>query len=161
MAAADAGRTAGKGGALAVTAGHCSRATASAHHDTMMMRRRDQAMTEAVTEQRRREDAAPRLRDVIQELQSLRFHLEDVRDEGRMKATPYVRPIVVATAPAHFEIRCMEPRCDGRHDITHWVMHALRHLEVSFTGQSDCGGMVGDVPCDRTLGYAGEATYRA
>jgi hypothetical protein len=125
-----------------------------------MMRRRDQVAVEAVAEQRRREDAAPRLRDEVARLQSLRFQLDDIRSAGRLKAASYVRPIVVATAPAHFEIRCMEPRCDGWHDITHWVLHALKQSQESFSGRSDCTGMLRDAPCDRTLGYAGAATYR-
>jgi hypothetical protein len=125
-----------------------------------MTRRRDQFAIEAVQEQRRREDAAPRLRDEVARLQSLRFQLDDIRAAGRMKVPSYVRPIVVATAPAHFEIRCMEPRCDGWHDITHWVLHALRHSQESFSGQSDCSGMMRDAPCDHTLGYVCEATYR-
>ena len=116
---------------------------------------------EAMAEQRRREDAAPRLRDEFENLLSLRFRFDDLREEGRMKAQSYDRPIVVASAPAHFEIHCLEPRCDGRHDITHWIMHALRQSQVEFSGQSDCSGMVGTVPCDRTLGYAFVATYRA
>jgi hypothetical protein len=124
------------------------------------MRRRDQVVLEAVAEVRRREDAAPRLRDEIAGLQSLRLRFDDVRDEGRMRADSYVRPIVVATAPAHFEIRCMEPRCDGMHDLTYPVLHALRRAEVAFTGASDCRGMVRDTPCDRTMSYTCEATYR-
>lgn len=124
------------------------------------IRRRDQAQIEATADHRRREDAAPRLRDAITRLESLRLRFDDVRDEGRLVATSYVRPIVVASAPAHFEVRCMEPRCNGRHDLTHAVMHALRQSQSYFEGRSDCDGMVGDVPCDRTLAYVCEASYR-
>jgi hypothetical protein len=125
------------------------------------MRRRDQVVLEAVAEVRRREDAAPRLRTEIAQLVSLRLKFDDVRDQGRMRASSYVRPIVVATAPAHFEIRCMEPRCDGMHDLTHSVLYGLRRSQVAFTGESDCRGMIRDTPCDRVLSFTCEATYRS
>ena len=125
-----------------------------------MNRMREQAQLEATAEHRRREDAAPRLRDEIGRLLSLRLRFEDVREEGRLVVPSYARPIVVASAPAHFEIRCMEPRCDGRHDLTHEVLHALRQSQVCFEGTSGCDGMVGDMPCDRVLGYTCEASYR-
>jgi hypothetical protein len=124
------------------------------------LRRRDRAALDAELERRREEDAAPRLRNEVEGLLSLRFRFEDLRAEGRMLAASYVRPIVVETAPARFDIRCLEPRCDGRHDLTRAVLQALRQGETSFVGESPCPGMVGDVPCDRTLGYVCEATYR-
>lgn len=123
------------------------------------MRGRDQLMTEALAEQRRREDAAPRLRDEVVALRSLRFQFDEIRTEGRLVASPYVRPIIVATAPAYFEIRCMEPRCDGRHDLTRPVLRALNELRASFAGESACSGMIRDIPCDRTLAYTCQATY--
>jgi hypothetical protein len=124
------------------------------------MNRRSRALPEATVEHRRREDAAPRLRDEVAHLQSLRLSLEDVRVEGRMPAVPYVKPIVVASAPAHFDVRCTEPRCDGRHDLTQPILRALRQSLAVFNGQSACNGNVGDEACDRMLAYVGEATYR-
>jgi hypothetical protein len=121
---------------------------------------RGYAQQEAVAEHRRREDAAPRLRDEVTHLLSLRLRFDDVREAGRMLAASYSRPIVIPSAPAHFEVRCMEPRCDGRHDLTFEVLRALRGAEVCFTGESSCQGMVGDVPCDRVLAYVCEASYR-
>src|ERR1051325_8950394 len=82
----------------------------------MYRRHRGQGLPEVVVEHRRREDAAPRLRNEIAHLESLRLVLEDVRVEGRPPVLSYVKRIVIGSAPAHFEIRCMEPRCDGRHD---------------------------------------------
>jgi hypothetical protein len=73
----------------------------------------------------------------------------------------YIRPIVVATAPAHFEVRCTEPKCDGRHDLTQPILRAIRQSLDSCTGESSCGGIIGNVMCDRTLAYVAEATYRA
>lgn len=125
------------------------------------LRERQLAEREATAEHRRREDAAPRLRDEVARLLSLRLSFDDIREKGRMLVASYARPIVVASAPAHFEVRCMEPRCSGRHDLTRSVMPALRRLEACFSGSSDCDGMVGDEPCDRVLAYTCEATYRA
>jgi len=124
------------------------------------IRRRDPAAIEASAEHRRREDAAPRLREEIRRLDSLRLRFDDIRGESRMLAASYVRPVVVASAPALFEIRCMEPRCNGRHDLTEAVLSGLRQAQSSFSGTSNCDGMVGDIPCDRTLGYTCEASYR-
>lgn len=124
-------------------------------------RRRDQARLDAEIEHRRRADAAPRLRDTVVQLESLRLRFEDLQAAGRVVALSYVRPIVVATAPAYFEVRCMEPRCNGRHDLTRAVLHELRQAKPVFEGRSDCDGSVGNVPCDRTLVYSGEADYRA
>lgn len=125
----------------------------------MIMRRRDRAVPDGLVEQRRREDAAPRLRDEVPRLRTLRIRLDDIRAEGRVVAASYVRPIVVASAPAHFELRCMEPRCDGRHDLTRAVLQALRDGQPTFSGQSECSGVVAGVPCDRLLGYTCDATY--
>lgn len=124
-------------------------------------RRRSQALTEATAEHRRKEDAAPRLRDEVPRLQSLKITFADVRDAGRTLALPYARPVIVATAPAHFQIRCMEPTCDGQHDLTSKILQAVRQSSVKFAGQSSCQGMVGDVPCDRILSYECEAAYRS
>jgi hypothetical protein len=123
------------------------------------MYRRKGELPEALAEHRRREDAAPRLRDEVRRLVSLRMTFEDVRTEGRLVAMSYVKPVMVADAPAYFEIRCMEPRCDGRHDLTQAILQALRQSKPLFEGRSDCGGNVGDTPCDRVLGYTCEATY--
>src|SRR5437868_7090922 len=112
------------------------------------MYRRSRGMPEDLVEHRRREDAAPRLRDEIAHLKSLRLVLEQVRGEGRLPALSYIKPIVVASAPAYFEIRCVEPRCDGRHDLTQPILRALRQSIPVYSGQSSCNGMVGDAACD-------------
>ena len=121
-------------------------------------RKRDPAVSEAIAEHRRREDAAPRLRDIAPRLESLRLTFEDVQEEGRTAVPSYTRPIVVASAPAHFEVRCMEAKCDGRHDLTPQILRGLKDGKDRFGGQSTCTGMVGDVSCNRTLSYACEAT---
>lgn len=124
------------------------------------LRKRDQAKIDAESEHRRREDAAPRLREAVAGLESLRLRFDDIRAEGRLLLSSYVRPIVVPMAPAHFEVRCLEPRCNGRHDLTHAVLRELRQAKAVFVGESSCDGTVGLSQCDRTLGYTGEASYR-
>jgi hypothetical protein len=122
-------------------------------------RKRDQAQVEAAAEQRRREDAAPRLLATAPQLRTLRLTLDELRPNGGSTATAYARPIVVASAPAHFEVRCMEPRCDGRHDLTGPILRALSERKTTFQGESQCNGAINDQLCDRTLKYAYEATY--
>jgi hypothetical protein len=87
--------------------------------------------------------------------------LEEQRPSGAPAGVSYVRPIVVATAPAHFAIRCMEPRCDGRHDLTAPVMQAIRQRLTNYTGQSACNGIVNNTLCQRILTYVCEATYNS
>jgi hypothetical protein len=124
-------------------------------------RRRDQPLSEATVEHRRREDAAPRLHDAAPRLETLRLTFEDVQEEGRAQFPSYVRPVVIASAAAHFEVRCMEPKCDGRHDLTTEILAGVKKSLESFRGQSQCNGRVGDTNCTRTLAYTCEATYRS
>ena len=123
-------------------------------------REREAAQREAFAERRRREDAAPRLRDAAPSLVTLRLRFEDVKSDSQMTAVQYTRLIVVATAPAYFEVPCTEPRCDGRHDLTLPILRALRASEERSSGESYCGSLLGDGRCERTLAYTCEATYR-
>jgi len=124
-------------------------------------RQRQAEQQEAQAEQRRREDAAPRLRDVIPELTSLRLHVRDEPSAGRNAAWPYTRHLVVATTPALFTIRCTEPTCDGRHELTGEVLRGLRARATRIEGESSCNGTVSGNGCDRKLVYVYEAEYRA
>jgi len=126
-----------------------------------LYQRRDQDRIDAATAQREREDAAPRLCDTVPGLRTLRIQFEDRRAGSGLTAMSYSKPVVVASAPATFEIRCMEPRCDGRHDLTTQILLALRRNERSFSGESACNGIVGDQHCDHVLMYACTATYAA
>jgi hypothetical protein len=123
-------------------------------------RKRDPAVAEAAAEHRRREDASPRLRDEVPALLTLRLSFEDVRTPEHMQALAYVRPVVVAQAPAYFEVRCMEPRCDGRHDLTNPIVQALKKGTKKLTAENACDGMVASTPCNRVLAYTIEATYK-
>ena len=117
--------------------------------------------SEATQEHRQREDASPRLSAEAPHLASLRLMLEEQRGDNAPTGISYVRPIVVATAPAHFAIRCMEPRCDGRHDVTEPIMQAIRQRLARYVGHSACHGVVNNALCQRTLNYVCEATYRS
>jgi hypothetical protein len=121
--------------------------------------RRDHEKIEATAEHRRREDAAPRLRDEVASLRTLRLHFDERREGGQLNVMTYSKPMVVDSAPASFEIRCTEPRCDGRHDLTRDMMTALRKQLPSYSGRSPCPGYVGDAPCDRVMLYSFVATY--
>lgn len=124
-------------------------------------RKRDPAQIEAAAEQRRREKAAPRLLDEAPTLVSLRLTFEGLRGDDVTGGVAYAKPVVVASAPAYFDVRCMEPRCDGRHDLTGPILKALRAKLTTASGRDACTGMVGDKMCDRALQYAFEATYRS
>jgi hypothetical protein len=121
--------------------------------------RRDQARIDATAEQRRRDDAAPRLADEIRTLRSLRIRFDERRGDDQSTGMSYSKVVVINTAPAAFEIRCMEPRCDGRHDLTSHILSSLRRQLPSFQAESACNGVVGDLECNRVLAYACEATY--
>jgi hypothetical protein len=122
-------------------------------------RKRPAGGDEALVERRRRQDAAPRLRDEIVGLLSLRLTFEDLKADGRTSLLRYTRPIAVASAPAHFEFRCMHAECDGEHDLTGAILPALRESRRTFAGESNCGGLVAGLPCDRTITYTFKATY--
>lgn len=111
-------------------------------------------------ERRQREDEAPRLKDDVSNLKSLQFELEESQGSGVILASRYKRHIVVAHAPAHFEIVCGDPRCrGGGYDLTWDVLRELRASKTSFAGECGCGGQVGSGDCGRTLHYVAHAEY--
>ena len=120
---------------------------------------RDSSRAQATAEHRRREDAAPRLREQAPRLLSLRLSLEEKRQDSSSSTRTYVRPIVVSTAPAYFELRCTEPKCDGRHDITQEILEGIVQGREVITGESPCNGMDNNQLCDCTLTYLCQATY--
>lgn len=124
------------------------------------MRKRAPVHAERTAARREREDAALRLVDAVPRLKSLRMTFSDLPSDGSEKALTYVRPVVVATAPAYFEVPCMHAPCDGRHDLTAAVMDSLSANKKSFAGQSACDGSVEGASCARTLQYKCEASYR-
>lgn len=127
----------------------------------MYQRRRSPDQIEMASEQLRRERAAPRLSQEAPDLTSLRLTFEDLKSPDAHGNVSYARPIVVTTAPAYFDVRCAEPRCDGRHDLTKAILTALRARLTTTSGVSACSGWMGDVACDRSLTYGYVATYRS
>jgi hypothetical protein len=123
-------------------------------------RKQDAEKREALIERRRQEDAAPRLRDAVPTLQSLRMRFEESRPSSGA-VLEYTRHVMVAMAPALFEVRCSEPRCTGSHDLTSIVLAALRARKPQCEGTSACQGNVGDLQCDRTLSYVCQAEFQA
>lgn len=117
------------------------------------------AQLEAREERRRRENSAPRLHDVVPKLTSLRLRLEEEVEAGKPHNPPYTQLVVVATSPALFTVRCLEPRCSGVHDLTEPILQRLVQSETRLEGSSTCGGEVDNAPCKRVLHYVCEAEF--
>jgi hypothetical protein len=125
------------------------------------MSRRDTEAADRFAERRRREDAAPRLSEVVPRLESLRLELREARGGAALSGMSHVRPVVVERAPALFELVCQDPSCrDGGHDITWPVLRALKEGVERFEGDDACRGQVGSADCRRVLQYVAIATYR-
>ena len=86
-----------------------------------MMRRRDNAAAQRSQERRSREDSAPRLAREVPNVISLDLVIaERASDIGA--ETVYTRKVVIAAAPALFEVPCGDPSCEGGgHDLTQAV----------------------------------------
>lgn len=124
------------------------------------MRRRDPAQAEAAAEWRRRQDAAPWLRDEAPQVESMRLSFDEELEDRAPSGRGYARPVVVASSRAHFEVRCLEPRCDGTHDLTREIMRAIRERRVSDSIRSACEGVCNNVQCQRTLICSFQISYR-
>jgi hypothetical protein len=97
----------------------------------------------------------------VPDLLSLVIEIAERKGETAAETT-HLRRVVVASAPAHFEIPCTDASCQGGgHDITYGIMRALREHRVSFGGADLCHGNVGSASCGRVLRYAASATYRS
>ncbi len=114
----------------------------------------------AAQARRRREDEAARLHDEVPELSSLRL---DIEDQAAFEVGPpvtYIRHVVVATAPAMFDLPCGDRKCeDGGHDVTWRVLRSLKRHERASEGRSQCRGVRDGGPCNRELRYSLTATY--
>jgi hypothetical protein len=120
-------------------------------------------ITPAVIEakkRREREDAAKRLQEVVPDLSSLCLRIHDRADGLGALPLFYIRHVVIATAPALFELPCADNKCEeGGHDVTRPVMTGLRSGEPTMEGRSRCPGHRGDKPCSRELKYLVNADY--
>ena len=108
-----------------------------------------------------REDAAPRLKQLVPELESLRVSLVENRGAYSITGTKRVQHVKVDTASTHFEIPCGESSCQGGgHDLSQTLTPRLRNRKVEFSGSSECNGAIGGGhPCARRLEYSFEAKY--
>ena len=122
--------------------------------------RRMIAGNKARSERWKREDEAPRLKDRVPSVSSLRLDLEEFAEDRSVVGTRRVRHIVVDKAAALFEIPCSDSKCEnGGHDVTREIMEALVQRRPSFEFRSDCAGNVGGQPCGRALAVTASADY--
>ena len=125
------------------------------------MNRRSRDAATKFAERRKREDEAPRLLAEAPKLETLRLDLEERRPSVVSAEVSHIRRVVVAHAPAMFEVPCSDPSChDGGHDLTIPIMRALRSGDEKFEGEDTCLGQVGNTSCERILRYVGTATYK-
>jgi hypothetical protein len=111
-------------------------------------------------ERLQREQEAPRLRDRVPALATLRLEITEGRNLGSGDSK-HSRIIVVDTAPALFSLTCGEHACrDGGHDVTLAVLDGLRAGTTRFQVQDACLGNVGTADCGRTMLVDITATYR-
>jgi hypothetical protein len=124
----------------------------------MNFRGRNSPQAQRFAERRRREDEAPRLREQVPQLVSLKLAIEERTGAG---GNTHTRRVVVDSAPALFLVPCGDPRCvDGEHDLTTDVMRALRSRQTAFHGEDECRGSLGPSACSRVLRFDGLAEYR-
>ena len=122
---------------------------------------RDSAQAEATAEWRRRQNAAPWLRDASPQLKSLRLMFDEARTDGSHSGRAYASPVLVDSARARFEVRCLEPRCDGMHDLTAQVLRAIQEHRKADCIRSPCDGYINQQhQCSRTLVCSLEIGYR-
>jgi hypothetical protein len=125
--------------------------------------RKAHARTEAAlryAERLHREQDAPRLRDRIPALATLRLEITDGR---KLTSTDskHTRIIVVDTAPALFSLVCGDHACrGGGHDVTTAVLDGLRAGATRFEVEDACYGNVGPAECGRSMLVQITATYR-
>jgi hypothetical protein len=119
--------------------------------------RKKEAAAARSAERRAREERAPRLRNVVPELVTLRLVMEERYPLGTTKHT---RHVVVPHSAALFVVPCGDAACDSAgHDITSEVLRALAARAARTEGQHSCDGYVGGAACSRTLHFVIEAEY--
>ncbi|MGH7296618.1 MAG: hypothetical protein ACRELB_16890 [Polyangiaceae bacterium] len=125
----------------------------------MMMKSRRSEAGQRFEERRLREEEAPRLRERVPSLATLRLDIAEGR--GVTNADPkHTRIIVVDRAPALFSLLCADHACrDGGHDLTSDVMRGLLAGATRFELDDPCRGSVGVAECGRTMHVQVTATY--
>lgn len=124
-----------------------------------MMNRRGEA-AERFAERRRREDEAPRLKDVVPDLLACKIEIEERRPSITSPEIAHTRHLIVDRAPALFVIPCSDPSCrDGGHDIGSTLLRGLRDRKSPVRGEDTCHGSIGASHCGRILSYSAIAQY--
>jgi hypothetical protein len=127
----------------------------------MRSRSRSSEAAQRFAERRRREDEAPRLRDRIPALVSLRLEIEERRGTASAGDPKHVRIVIVDSAPALFFLPCGDHSCrDGGHDVTDAVLRGLSSGAATFETEDVCTGNVGTAECGRVAHVVVAATYR-
>ena len=124
-------------------------------------RQRQSEAAARAAERRRKEDAAPRLREQVPLLESLRLEIHERRADTPIAESSHVRKIPVEHAPALFELPCHDAFCtEGGHDMTQLILESLQAGKTEFEGEDACSGHTGTAPCQRVLRCVATATYR-
>jgi hypothetical protein len=108
-----------------------------------------------------REDAAGKLQQRVPDLADLSIAIHEVRPGGCTSDTHYIRRVVLASAPALFEVPCSDTRCeDGGYDVTREILYVLASHQPHAEGHQTCRGRCGQMDCGRTLRWVTTAKYR-
>jgi hypothetical protein len=127
----------------------------------MQSRSRNSEAAQRFAERRRREDAAPRIREVVPNLATLRLEIDERRGASNAGDPKHVRLVVVDSAPALFNLPCGDHACkDGGHDMTDNVLRALQAGATRFELEDTCHGNVGKAFCGAVMHILITATYQ-
>lgn len=109
-----------------------------------------------------REDAAGKLSVHAPDLKDFYISIDETPRSGTaVGGTRYIRRVVIASAPALFELPCSDPRCEnGGYDVTAEFLAALAYRRTVFEGERSCPGRSSTHDCGRTLRYVATAAYR-
>jgi hypothetical protein len=111
-------------------------------------------------DRKRREDEAPRLKNEVPTLLTLKLAISD-GEPGAIGGSEHTRHVIVERAPALFEMKCGNRDCkEGGHDITYELMRELGQKRTRVEGQDPCHGNVGSSRCAYVLRYVATATYK-
>ncbi|MFO0675609.1 MAG: hypothetical protein U0169_03685 [Polyangiaceae bacterium] len=123
------------------------------------MSRRGEA-AEKFAERRRREDEAPRLKDLVPDLKACRIEIAERRSNVTSADVNHTRHVVVASASAMLVVPCSDPSCQGwGHDIGPSLLRGYRDRRAEIRGEDACDGYVGGDRCGRVLTFAAFAQY--
>jgi hypothetical protein len=123
------------------------------------MRRDPEALARA-RERREKDDAAPRLNEVVTNIKTLKLQIDEkpkAADDD--KAISHTKIIIVRRAPARFELPCCDHKCDGSHDFTEQVLEGLKAGKKTFSAIDVCGGTAKEGPCPFEMKFTAIATY--